>query len=323
MTFRLEVQHDGTQFGDVLAVVGSGPDLGDWNPAHAKVLQTNPDVFPSWFIDLPSPVLAHDFKIIVRTDQGQVTWEQISNRQWNLSVVDVGRGLCVVQTVFGQEGLVLQQAPAEVARASRCRFVEAASVTLIPDIAAEVEDTTELFYEWTDYLEFRSEHTDVFAPQKLLHLKDYCNCVVIEQARQRDLRIADDDALSQVAHEFSRRDVDLAIQRAVSEESEPGELSSEESSRQLLNDVADVGRAADLIIQRNVSEESKRGDLSSEESSSSSSTRGAPSQEASSAVSGERSTSAVKKPSWLPFCFEFLLSRRQTKSSPAEPTTVL
>lgn len=44
-----------TRVGEVVKVTGSGPELGDWNPANALTLHTSKEEFPIWragiFID--------------------------------------------------------------------------------------------------------------------------------------------------------------------------------------------------------------------------------------------------------------------------------
>eukprot|EP00928_Gymnodinium_smaydae_P100229 TRINITY_DN9789_c0_g1_i1.p1 TRINITY_DN9789_c0_g1~~TRINITY_DN9789_c0_g1_i1.p1 ORF type:complete len:403 (+),score=63.62 TRINITY_DN9789_c0_g1_i1:45-1253(+) len=303
---RFEMRCDDTHFGDVLAVVGSGPELGDWNPAQARHFQTSRDLFPLCFVELPSSVLSYEFKGVIVGGQGQVTWERIPNRRWNLSVADMSNDACVVRGVFNEESLTLQQTQSETARPSRCRFAEAANIIDIPIIAEEVDDVSELFYETADYWDFRSEHSDVFAPEKLLRLKDYCISVVIEQARQRDLRMSDDDAMSRVAQAFSRGDFDSARERAISLASEQADLCSESPS----------GRASGRAPSREAGAESERvgcsskssiaasfiGDAATEseqiyvsfEVSSASSSGEAPSQELAS-VSCEQGVSAVGK----------------------------
>eukprot|EP00928_Gymnodinium_smaydae_P050851 TRINITY_DN3439_c0_g1_i2.p1 TRINITY_DN3439_c0_g1~~TRINITY_DN3439_c0_g1_i2.p1 ORF type:complete len:357 (+),score=48.23 TRINITY_DN3439_c0_g1_i2:68-1138(+) len=356
MSFRLEVRHDETHFGDVLAVVGSGTNLGEWNPAHAKHLQTNAELFPAWSIELPLSVLTHEFKVIVLGNQGEVTWEQISNRRWNLSVADISPGASVVHTIFNDEKLMLRQTQSEYTRPSRCRFADATSVFHIPKTSEVVGDITKLFYDMADYWGFRSEHPDVFAPQTLLHLKDYCNRVVIEQARQRDLRISDDDALSRVAQDFSRRDADSAIKRAISLESEQSDDLCLESSHAISSEGAPSGEAAakneevDFPSEsssasssgsREAATKSEQVDFPSEsssasssgsreaatkseevdfpsESSSASSSKWAPAQ-VDSAISCEQSRSGVGSASWVSFCFPFLLPRRQAEAKRHQP----
>ena len=44
-----------TRIGETVKVTGSGPELGDWNPANALTLYTNDKEYPIWragiFID--------------------------------------------------------------------------------------------------------------------------------------------------------------------------------------------------------------------------------------------------------------------------------
>lgn len=44
-----------TKIGETVKVTGSGPELGDWNPANALTLYTNDKEYPIWragiFID--------------------------------------------------------------------------------------------------------------------------------------------------------------------------------------------------------------------------------------------------------------------------------
>lgn len=44
-----------TRMGEIVKITGSGPELGNWNPAHALTLHTSKDEFPIWragiFID--------------------------------------------------------------------------------------------------------------------------------------------------------------------------------------------------------------------------------------------------------------------------------
>eukprot|EP00928_Gymnodinium_smaydae_P098843 TRINITY_DN9281_c0_g1_i6.p1 TRINITY_DN9281_c0_g1~~TRINITY_DN9281_c0_g1_i6.p1 ORF type:complete len:302 (+),score=41.04 TRINITY_DN9281_c0_g1_i6:46-906(+) len=238
MALRLEVRHAETNFGDSLAVVGSGSYLGDWNPALARNLQTSADLFPVWFIEVPACVLKEEFKLIVRGEHGQVTWEDISNRRWDLSAADIGRDGRIVHTMFNDARMNVkptfpEQATNPIAQFSKCRVDVVPKISYVQDLTEEVPDTSVLYYGFADYFEFRAEHDDVFAPQRLRHFKEYSNVVVIEQARQRDEGVFDHNALAQVASDFSRRDVELAIQRGTYEESEhdlPSEPAAESSS---------------------------------------------------------------------------------------------
>jgi hypothetical protein len=61
-----------TRMGEIVKVTGSGPELGNWNPAHALTLHTSKDEFPIWragiFIDYerqPDPdVLEYKYIIV-------------------------------------------------------------------------------------------------------------------------------------------------------------------------------------------------------------------------------------------------------------------
>ena len=68
--FRLYCDH--TRLGETVKVTGSGPELGNWNPANALTLYSSKEEFPIWrggiFIDAhrqPDPdVLEYKYIIV-------------------------------------------------------------------------------------------------------------------------------------------------------------------------------------------------------------------------------------------------------------------
>jgi alpha-amylase len=82
-----------TKHGETVKVTGSGPELGNWDPANALSLYTNEDEFPIWragiFIDRErQPDLNNmDYKYIIsHKDKEDTYWENFSgNRSISLN----------------------------------------------------------------------------------------------------------------------------------------------------------------------------------------------------------------------------------------------
>lgn len=69
-----------TTWGQNIHVVGSIPELGSWDPAHASEAMLNPN-YPEWFLPVSVPAgTTFDFKFIKKDGSGAVTWEGGSNR---------------------------------------------------------------------------------------------------------------------------------------------------------------------------------------------------------------------------------------------------
>lgn len=73
-----------TRMGEIVKVTGSGPELGNWNPAHALTLHTSKEEFPIWragiFIDYerqPDPDTLSYKYIIVPYQSNQVDNEYV------------------------------------------------------------------------------------------------------------------------------------------------------------------------------------------------------------------------------------------------------
>lgn len=80
------VWENSTHWGEDVAVVGSLPELGGWDPAKALPLRTGGSVFPNWAgsVDLPAGV-PFEFKFIVRRlgpGGPTVEWESGGNYPW-------------------------------------------------------------------------------------------------------------------------------------------------------------------------------------------------------------------------------------------------
>lgn len=80
---RIEVDAPELQPWQVLAISGSVPALGEWNPANAIWLS---DVaFPGWSVDLPVDGLGDEFEfkfVVLDRDSGLLAWEPGENRRF-------------------------------------------------------------------------------------------------------------------------------------------------------------------------------------------------------------------------------------------------
>ncbi|PCJ45924.1 MAG: alpha-amylase [Gammaproteobacteria bacterium] len=82
-----------TSVGQKIYVVGSIPELGNWNPASALDAFHNPDPinWNKWFLPVSVPKgKTFDYKYIMKDDQGNVVWEGGNNRSATSSSTDSG-----------------------------------------------------------------------------------------------------------------------------------------------------------------------------------------------------------------------------------------
>jgi hypothetical protein len=82
-----------TQPGQKVYVVGSIPELGNWDPAKAKDAfhNPNPAEWWKWFLPVSVPKsTTFQYKYIMKNDQGQVVWEGGSNRTATSSSANSG-----------------------------------------------------------------------------------------------------------------------------------------------------------------------------------------------------------------------------------------
>lgn len=80
---RIEVNAPELQPWQVLAISGSVPALGEWNPANA--IRLSDIVFPSWSVDLPVDGLDDEFEfkfVVLDRDSGHLVWEPGENRRF-------------------------------------------------------------------------------------------------------------------------------------------------------------------------------------------------------------------------------------------------
>lgn len=71
-----------TVFGQNVHVVGSIPELGNWDPANAPEAMLNPN-YPEWFLPIGVPKnTTFQFKFIKKDGSGNVTWEGGGNRSF-------------------------------------------------------------------------------------------------------------------------------------------------------------------------------------------------------------------------------------------------
>lgn len=69
-----------TSYGDMIYVVGSIPELGNWDPDKCTEAMMNPN-YPEWFLPISLPAdTTLEFKFIRKDANGNVTWESGSNR---------------------------------------------------------------------------------------------------------------------------------------------------------------------------------------------------------------------------------------------------
>lgn len=90
-----------TQPGQKVYVVGSIPELGNWDPAKAKDAFHNPNSSEWWKWFLPVSVpksTTFQYKYIMKNDQGQVVWEGGSNRSGTSSSANTGVVVTPMQT---------------------------------------------------------------------------------------------------------------------------------------------------------------------------------------------------------------------------------
>jgi len=71
-----------TKFGEKVALIGSMPLLGHWDPARAVELRTNPATFPVWTtkIDLPRDKIVEYKYVVLQEAKGarpRVVWENL------------------------------------------------------------------------------------------------------------------------------------------------------------------------------------------------------------------------------------------------------
>ena len=77
--------HDGTKWGDAVAVVGNDASLGNWTPQDALMLDAS--AWPRWRGSVEVPRGARvDFKLIVLGSDGTVAWESGANRKLRAAV---------------------------------------------------------------------------------------------------------------------------------------------------------------------------------------------------------------------------------------------
>ena len=99
-----------TKHGETVKVTGSGPELGNWDPANALSLYTNDDEFPIWragiFIDRErQPDINNmDYKYIIsHKDKEDTYWENFSG---NRSISLNSGGELMIQDVFNEKKLI-------------------------------------------------------------------------------------------------------------------------------------------------------------------------------------------------------------------------
>lgn len=69
-----------TSYGDMIYVVGSIPELGNWDTDKCSEAMMNPN-YPEWFLPVSVPSdTTFEFKFIKKDANGNVTWESGSNR---------------------------------------------------------------------------------------------------------------------------------------------------------------------------------------------------------------------------------------------------
>lgn len=99
MSIRLEVNCE-TQLGQTLALSGEDPSLGEWEPSKASSFTTSEAQYPTWSIEIPVPIGGSSFKLLLRSDNGEVVWEPLEgNRRWPST------GLCpgtLLRSKFGE-----------------------------------------------------------------------------------------------------------------------------------------------------------------------------------------------------------------------------
>ncbi|MEU9576986.1 CBM20 domain-containing protein [Streptomyces chilikensis] len=82
VTFHVQA----TTAGGTLLVTGNVPQLGSWDPAKAVPLGTTASSYPNWSAGVQLPVGATvQYKYLMRSRTGTVTWESIPNRTLTVS----------------------------------------------------------------------------------------------------------------------------------------------------------------------------------------------------------------------------------------------
>ncbi|WP_448563796.1 DUF1796 family putative cysteine peptidase [Trichothermofontia sp.] len=82
-----------TQPGETIALVGSLPAVGQWDTSRCLRLQTSPDRYPLWWVDLeldgsgletadPAPDRRMEYKYVRIGVEGQITWETMGANRW-------------------------------------------------------------------------------------------------------------------------------------------------------------------------------------------------------------------------------------------------
>jgi len=97
----LEVRCDCTSLGDELALVGSLPTLGCWDPVRAVKLNTTAATFPVWKADIPTALTGAEFKFFIMSADGQIQWEELPNRCWSKTLISSKVENAILVTTFG------------------------------------------------------------------------------------------------------------------------------------------------------------------------------------------------------------------------------
>ncbi|CAE7534334.1 CPK3 [Symbiodinium necroappetens] len=83
MATRVEAECSFTQDGDKVCLLGSRPELGDWEATKVLELKTGPKLWPRWTAQLPPGMAGAEFKLVIRRRDGSVEWEPVPhNRSW-------------------------------------------------------------------------------------------------------------------------------------------------------------------------------------------------------------------------------------------------
>lgn len=111
MSLRLEITCE-TAPGDVVAVSGSIPLLGEWQPDKAVRLAPMEGEANTWFVEFPTiPTGGSEFKlIIVKAGTGEIVWETLEeNRKWPSTGTDYGG---TFKMAFGNPRKTFEASPA-------------------------------------------------------------------------------------------------------------------------------------------------------------------------------------------------------------------
>mmetsp|Transcript_37743 Transcript_37743/g.70397 ORF Transcript_37743/g.70397 Transcript_37743/m.70397 type:complete len:406 (+) Transcript_37743:38-1255(+) len=157
MAYRLEVRCNSTGVGDQLAVVGTGPELGDWDPSRAVRLETSASAFPIWAASVPAAILSSEFKFIILRSDGKVTWEETKNRWWKQRALGAAPG-AVLSSSFEVDELQVRQPHAAPAAPSAqsgraISFKATVSVSQVPHLG-ETDLKRELWWGQEDFADF-------------------------------------------------------------------------------------------------------------------------------------------------------------------------